>query len=53
VITRREGVATYPQLLQTVVDHATFLSAEDRRRYLGENAVRDWDLSIGATHGGA
>jgi hypothetical protein len=41
-----EGVAKYPQLLQAIVDHATFLSPEDRRRYLGENAVRHWSLSI-------
>ena len=40
-----EGVAKYPQLLQAIVDHATF-SDEDRRRYLGENAVRHWSLSV-------
>jgi predicted TIM-barrel fold metal-dependent hydrolase len=41
-----EGVAKYPQLLQAIVDHATFFSEDDRRRYLGGNAVRHWRLSI-------
>jgi predicted TIM-barrel fold metal-dependent hydrolase len=41
-----EGVAKYPQLLQAIVDHTTFFSEDDRRRYLGANAVRHWSLSI-------
>jgi predicted TIM-barrel fold metal-dependent hydrolase len=41
-----EGVAKYPQLLQAIVDHATFFSGDDLRRYLGGNAVRHWRLSI-------
>lgn len=42
-----EGVAKYPQLLQAIVDHATFFSVDDRRSYLGENALRHWGLSVG------
>ena len=39
-----EGVAKYPQLLQAIVDHTTFFSADDRRMYLGGNALRHWGL---------
>ena len=40
-----EGVAKYPQLLQAIVDHTPFFSAEDRHMYLGGNALRHWGLS--------
>lgn len=39
-----EGALKYPQLLQAIVDHADFLTAETRKLYLGENAVRHWRL---------
>ena len=39
-----EGTLKYPQLLQSIVDHASFFSEEDKRRYLGENALRHWQL---------
>jgi predicted TIM-barrel fold metal-dependent hydrolase len=41
-----EGVAKYPQLLGAIVEHATFFSDEDKRRYLGANAVRHWRLEV-------
>lgn len=40
------GVVMYPQLLQAVVDHASFLSDEDKWLYLGANAMRHWRLSV-------
>ena len=39
-----EGALNYPQLLQAVVDHGSFPSAEAKRLYLGGNAVRHWRL---------
>jgi hypothetical protein len=39
-----EGVAKYPQLLGAIVEHAGFLSAEERAGYLGGNAIRHWGL---------
>jgi predicted TIM-barrel fold metal-dependent hydrolase len=39
-----EGALKYPQLLQAVVDHGSFPSAEAKRLYLGGNAVRHWRL---------
>ena len=41
-----EGVAKYPQFLQAIVDHATFLSDEGKRLYLGGNAIRHWRLGV-------
>jgi hypothetical protein len=35
----------YPQLLQTIVDHATFASVEARRAFLGGNALRHWGFA--------
>jgi peptide/nickel transport system substrate-binding protein len=46
-----EGVAKYPQLLDAVVGHATFFAAQDRRGYLGGNALRHWGLSAAARPG--
>jgi hypothetical protein len=48
-----EGVAKYPQLLESIVDHAAFFSVEGRRGYLGENALRHWGLSVGGPQRGA
>jgi predicted TIM-barrel fold metal-dependent hydrolase len=39
-----EGVVKYPQLLQAIVDHASFLSEGGKRLYLGGNALRHWRL---------
>jgi hypothetical protein len=39
-----EGVLKYPQLLQAIADHASFLTPARRRLYLGENAARHWGL---------
>jgi Amidohydrolase len=39
-----EGTLKYPQLLQSIVDHATFLSDEAKGLYLGQNAIRHWQL---------
>ena len=39
-----EGVLKYPQLLQGIIDHATFLSEDTKRLYLGENAIRHWNF---------
>ena len=40
-----EGWVKYPQLLQAIVDHASFPSEEAKRLYLGGNAKRHWGLS--------
>lgn len=40
-----EGVLKYPQLLQTIVDNATFMTDESKRLYLGGNALRHWRLA--------
>lgn len=40
-----EGVLKYPQHLQTIVDNATFFSDDEKRMYLGGNALRHWRLA--------
>jgi predicted TIM-barrel fold metal-dependent hydrolase len=42
-----EGVVKYPQLLQAVVEHGSFFSEEEKRLYLGGNALRHWGLEVG------
>lgn len=42
-----EGVVKYPQLLQSIVDHATFMGEDEKRLYLGGNALRHWRLEQG------
>ncbi len=41
-----EGVVKYPQLLQSIVDHATFMTDEDRRLYLAGSAMRHWGVTV-------
>jgi hypothetical protein len=48
-----EGVVKYPQLLEAIVVHATFLSEQDKRLYLGANAIRHWRLRAPAEVGRA
>jgi predicted TIM-barrel fold metal-dependent hydrolase len=42
-----EGWVKYPQLLQTIVDNATFFGDDELRRYVGGNALRHWGLRSG------
>ena len=46
-----EGTLKYPQLLQSIVDHATFFSEEGKRLYLGGNALRHWQLGARPAQG--
>ena len=41
-----EGVAKYPQFVQSVVNSGAFESEKTRRQFLGENAIRHWGLSV-------
>jgi predicted TIM-barrel fold metal-dependent hydrolase len=41
-----EGVVKYPQLLQAIVDHASFPTDDARHLYLGGNALRHWGLEV-------
>jgi predicted TIM-barrel fold metal-dependent hydrolase len=41
-----EGYVKYPQLLQTVVDNATFFGEEELRSFVGGNALRHWRLVL-------
>jgi predicted TIM-barrel fold metal-dependent hydrolase len=41
-----EGVLKYPQLLQAIVRHAPFASDDSRRKFLGGNALRHWNLAV-------
>jgi predicted TIM-barrel fold metal-dependent hydrolase len=44
-----EGWVKYPLMLQAIVDHATFFSAEQRAGFVGGNAVRHWRLTLPAS----
>jgi predicted TIM-barrel fold metal-dependent hydrolase len=41
-----EGAVKYPQLLEAIVTHATFFSDDEKRLYLGGNALRHWGLDL-------